>query len=58
MLLASIGGGVHGLCQRVLDELDSFTDSALEDDIAMVALRFDTGVETVRPPSAAARRAA
>ncbi|MDM8163832.1 SpoIIE family protein phosphatase [Collinsella intestinalis] len=58
VLLASIGSGVHGLCQRVLDELDSFTDSALEDDIAMVALRFDTGVETVRPPSAAARRAA
>ena len=58
VLLASIGSGVHGLCQRVLDELDSFTDSALEDDIAMVALRFDTGVETVRPPGAAARRAA
>ena len=27
-------------CQRVLDELDSFTDSSLEDDIALVALEF------------------
>lgn len=34
--------GVHGLCQRILYELDRFTEGALNDDIAMVALRFDT----------------
>ena len=33
--------GVHGLCQHVLDELDAFTGSALDDDIALVALRLD-----------------
>ena len=33
--------GVHGFCQRVLYELDRFTDSALNDDIALVMLRFD-----------------
>lgn len=41
VLLARAGEGVEGLCQKVLDELDAFTDSALEDDIALVALRFD-----------------
>lgn len=33
--------GVEGLCGKVLDELDAFTASALDDDIAMVALRID-----------------
>ena len=41
VLLTTAGMDVHGLCQRVLGELDDFTDSALEDDIALVALRFD-----------------
>ena len=41
VVISSVGQGVDGLCQRVLGELDAFTDSALEDDIAMVALRFD-----------------
>ncbi len=33
--------GIDGLCDRVLTELDSFAASALDDDVAMVALRFD-----------------
>lgn len=33
--------GVEGLCGHVLDELDAFTGSALDDDIALVALRVD-----------------
>ncbi len=33
--------GIDGLCDRVLIELDSFAASALDDDVAMVALRFD-----------------
>ena len=41
LLLAVAGQGVEGICGRVLDELDRFTDSALEDDIALVALQFD-----------------
>ncbi|OUP08021.1 SpoIIE family protein phosphatase [Collinsella sp. An2] len=46
ILLSQAGHGVEGLCERVLDELDRFTDSSLEDDIAMVALRLDCqGVE-------------
>ena len=35
--------GVEGLCEHVLDQLDAFTDSSLDDDIALVALRFDKG---------------
>ena len=35
--------GVEGLCQRVLDALDAFSHAALDDDIALVALRFDRG---------------
>ena len=45
LLLAHAGDGVKGLCSTVLSELDSFTDSALDDDIALVALRFDRGWE-------------
>ena len=41
ILLATIDQGVEGVCGRVLAALDTFTDSALEDDIALVALRFD-----------------
>ncbi len=41
ILLESVGDGVEGLCERVLAELDAFCESALEDDIALVALRFD-----------------
>ena len=33
--------GIDGLCEHVLDQLDAFTNSALDDDIALVALRFD-----------------
>ena len=41
ILLSGVEAGVDGLCQRVLDELDAFTASSLEDDVALVALRFD-----------------
>lgn len=41
--------GVEGLCAKVLAELDEFSGSALDDDIAMVALRFDCGADSVRP---------
>ena len=41
LLLAHAGDDVEGLCATVLDELDRFTRSALDDDIAFVALRFD-----------------
>lgn len=40
IILANARFGADGLCRRVLDELDSFTDSSLEDDIALVALEF------------------
>ena len=33
--------GVPGLCESLLAELDAFTERTLEDDVAMVALRFD-----------------
>ncbi len=35
------GDGVPGLCAGLLAELDAFTDRTLEDDVALVALRFD-----------------
>ena len=40
-LLRVSGKGIDGLCGRVLAVLDDFTASALDDDVAMVALRFD-----------------
>ena len=40
-LLAFADDGIDGLCNRILSHLDAFTGSALDDDIAMVALRFD-----------------
>ena len=33
--------GVGGLCRGILGELDAFANGALDDDIAMVALRFE-----------------
>ena len=41
LLLMQSGSDVRGLCARVLAELDTYTASALDDDIALVALRFD-----------------
>ncbi len=41
LLLMQAGSEVDGLCARVLAELDAYTASALDDDIALVALRFD-----------------
>ena len=40
VLLRMARGGVQGLCQSVLQELDKFSSSQLEDDIALAALRF------------------
>lgn len=34
-------GGIEGLTGRLLERLDAFTGRSLEDDVAMVALRFD-----------------
>ena len=34
------GEGVSGICGKVLGELDRFTESALDDDIALVSLEF------------------
>ena len=44
-LLGHVGRGVKGLCSEVLDTLDTFTGGALDDDIALVALRFDVAGE-------------
>ncbi|MDM8300941.1 SpoIIE family protein phosphatase [Collinsella tanakaei] len=41
LVLHESASGVHGLCASVLDQLDEFTSSTLDDDIALVALRFD-----------------
>ena len=52
--------GIHGICQRVLHELDVFTGSALNDDIALVSLRFDRarlGVSADNGDRAASKRA-
>lgn len=43
LLLTESLQGVEGLCGNMLSSLDEFTGSMLDDDIAMVALRFDTG---------------
>ena len=42
-LLREASSGIDELCGRVLSALDAFAASALEDDVAMVALRFDAG---------------
>ena len=34
-------GDFDGLLDRMLSRLDAFTDRHLDDDVAMVALRFD-----------------
>ena len=33
--------GFEGICGRLLATLDGFTHNSLDDDVAMVALRFD-----------------
>ena len=43
LLLSVSGEGVSGICGKVLGELDRFTDSALDDDIALVSLEFLRG---------------
>ena len=40
-VLRASANGVHGLCEEVLERLDGFSHGALDDDIALVALRFD-----------------
>ena len=47
-LLRASTRGVEGLCHAVLAELDAFSESALDDDIALVALRFDEAGGEVR----------
>lgn len=41
VLLRAAAHGIDGMCAQVLEELDAFTGSALDDDIALAALRFD-----------------
>ncbi len=41
VLLRAVTTGVDGLCAQVLESLDEFTSSSLDDDIALAALRFD-----------------
>ena len=43
LLLSVSGEGVSGICGKVLGELDRFTESALNDDIALVSLEFLRG---------------
>lgn len=43
LLLSVSGEGVSGICSKVLGELDRFTESALDDDIALVSLEFLQG---------------
>ena len=45
VLLSGAHRGVTGLCGTVLDALDAFAGGALDDDIALVALRFDVAGE-------------
>ena len=40
-LMEEATGSLDGLLDRMLGRLDAFTDRSLEDDVAMVALRFD-----------------
>ncbi|MBQ9057879.1 MAG: SpoIIE family protein phosphatase [Atopobiaceae bacterium] len=40
-VLAETQSGFDGLLERILDTIDIFTGRKLEDDVAMVALRFD-----------------
>lgn len=41
MLASELPGDFDGLLQRLLAHLDTFTGQRLEDDVAMVAVRFD-----------------
>ena len=43
LLLSVSGESVSGICGKVLGELDRFTESALDDDIALVSLEFLRG---------------
>lgn len=47
--------GLEGLCSKVLAELDEFSGSALDDDIAMAALRFDCGAGDAAVPEGGPR---
>ena len=40
-LMEEASGSFDGMLDRMLGRLDAFTDRSLEDDVAMVALRFD-----------------
>lgn len=40
-VMQEVGAGIEGLTNRLLGHLDTFTERSLEDDVAMVALRFD-----------------
>lgn len=40
-VMAEIGYGIEKLPQNILARLDAFTSRSLEDDVAMVSLRFD-----------------
>ena len=39
--MAQVPLGFDGILHRLLEELDTFTDRNLDDDVAMVAVRFD-----------------
>ena len=41
-VMAELPAGFDGLLDRLLDRLDVFTGRRLDDDVAMIALRFDT----------------
>lgn len=36
-----VSDGFEGLCDRLLHDVSTFTDNSLEDDVALVVLRFD-----------------
>jgi sigma-B regulation protein RsbU (phosphoserine phosphatase) len=40
-VMREAAAGFEGICDRLLATLDAFTDNSLDDDVAMVALRFD-----------------
>lgn len=41
VVLREVPRGFDGLLDRLLAEVDAFTGNSLDDDVAMVALRFD-----------------
>ena len=46
VVMRQMQAGYDGLVDRLLAEVDAFTGNSLDDDVAMVALRFDTVGET------------